>query len=65
MLIRKPNDIPSSEITPKPAFMNRRTFITGAFATRAALAGGFSLREHLDRDGGFVEADGAKLSGIV
>ena len=65
MLIKKPNDIPSSEITPKSAFMNRRKFITGAIATGAALAGGFYLREELDRDGDAVEADGGKLAGII
>jgi sulfoxide reductase catalytic subunit YedY len=32
MLIKKSNDIPSSEITPKSAYLNRRTFMTGAAA---------------------------------
>ena len=35
MLIKKPSDIPSSEITPKGLYLNRRTFLAGA----AALAG--------------------------
>jgi sulfoxide reductase catalytic subunit YedY len=40
MLIRKPNDIPSSEITSKPVYMDRRKFMTAAAATGvAALAG--------------------------
>ena len=40
MLIGKPNDIPSSEITPKSAYLNRRTFMAAAAATGvAALAG--------------------------
>jgi methionine sulfoxide reductase catalytic subunit len=65
MLIKKPNDIPSSEITPKSAFMNRRKFITGAVATGAALASGFYLRSELIHDGLAVEADGAKLTGIT
>lgn len=40
MLIRKPNDIPSSEITPKSAYLTRRTFMAAAAATGvAALAG--------------------------
>jgi sulfoxide reductase catalytic subunit YedY len=30
MLIKKSNEIPSSEITPKSAYLNRRTFMTGA-----------------------------------
>src|SRR5580704_10798710 len=66
MLIKKPSDIPSSEITPKSTYMNRRTFIVGAAAAGAALAGGFYLREHLDSsDTSSVQANGAKLSGIV
>lgn len=64
MMIKKPADIPSSEITPKPAYMNRRKFIAGAAAAGAALAGGFYLRNHLDSDN-TVHAGGAKLSGIV
>ncbi|HEY6350702.1 MAG TPA: protein-methionine-sulfoxide reductase catalytic subunit MsrP [Candidatus Angelobacter sp.] len=64
MLIKKPTDIPSSEITPKSAFLNRRKFITGAAATGAAIAAGLYLR---GMDGGKAEAagTGAKLAGIV
>ena len=64
MLIKKPSDIPSSEITPKPVYMSRRNFIVGAAATGAALAGGFYLREHSGSDSP-VQANGMKLSGIV
>ena len=64
MLIKKPSDIPSSEITPKPVYMSRRNFIVGAAATGAALAGGFYLREHMGSDSA-VQANGMKLSGIV
>ncbi len=65
MMIKKPSDIASSEITPKSTYVNRRKFITGAAATvGAALAGGFYLRNHLD-SGATVHAGGAKLSGIV
>ncbi len=40
MLIRRSNDIPSSEITPKSAYRNRRAFMTGAVIVgTAALAG--------------------------
>jgi methionine sulfoxide reductase catalytic subunit len=63
MLIKKPGDIPSSEITSKSNFLNRRQFLTSAAAAGAALAGGFYLRNR-----GFsehVEASGQKLSGIV
>jgi sulfoxide reductase catalytic subunit YedY len=64
MLIKKPGDIPSSEITPKPAYLSRRKFIAGAVATGAALAGGFYLRDHMD-SATTVHAGGMKLSGIV
>src|ERR1043166_8649662 len=65
MLIKKPADIASSEITPKSSYMDRRKFITGAAATvGAALAGGYYLRNHLDSNS-TVHAGGAKLSGIV
>jgi methionine sulfoxide reductase catalytic subunit len=64
MLIKKPDDIPSSEITPKQSYLTRRKFIAGAVATGAALAGGFYLREHLDNST-TVHAEGQKLSGIV
>ncbi|HTR66873.1 MAG TPA: protein-methionine-sulfoxide reductase catalytic subunit MsrP [Terriglobales bacterium] len=40
MLIKKPADIPSSEITPKSLYLNRRKFLAGvAVAGTAALAG--------------------------
>src|SRR6266700_4995395 len=64
MLIKKPNDIPSSEITPKPAYLNRRQFIIGAAAAGAAIGGGLYLRSR-DAMQGTVEASGAKLTGIV
>ena len=63
MLIKKPGDIPSSEITPKPAYLSRRKFIAGAAAAGAALAGGFYLRNHMESEP--VHAGGVKLSGIV
>ncbi len=71
MLIKKPNDIPSSEITSKSNYLNRRRFMTGALATGAALASGLYLR-HRDNQitmPGSVEAWSAgnaeKVSGIV
>jgi methionine sulfoxide reductase catalytic subunit len=63
MLIKKPSDIPSSEITSKSGYLSRRKFMAGAAATGAALAGGFFLRNHLDNEP--VHAAGMKLSGIV
>src|SRR5207237_8641875 len=38
MLIKKPSDIPSSEITPKSVYMDRRRIMTGATLFGAALA---------------------------
>jgi sulfoxide reductase catalytic subunit YedY len=64
MLIKKPTDISSSEITPKSAYLNRRKFITGAAATGAAIAAGLYLRNSASRSAGTVEAS-TKLSGIV
>ncbi|HWR13904.1 MAG TPA: protein-methionine-sulfoxide reductase catalytic subunit MsrP [Terriglobales bacterium] len=47
MLIKKPSDIPSSEITPRETYLNRRKFITGV-----ALAGGaVLLGKYLDSHG--------------
>ena len=63
MLIKKPSDISSSEITPKSNYVNRRKFMAGAIATGAALAGGYYLRTSGSDEA--VAADGAKLSGIV
>ena len=40
MLIKKQSDIPSSEITPKSLYMDRRRFMTGATLFGAALATG-------------------------
>src|SRR5438270_13661993 len=64
MLIKKPSDIPSSEITSKETYLNRRKFITGAVAAGAALAGGFYLREHVGSSE-IIHAQGQKLNGVV
>src|SRR5262245_7294563 len=64
MLIKKPNDIPLSQVTPKSKYLSRRSFITGAAAAGAAVAGGLYLR-HADSIVENVEADGAKLTGIT
>jgi methionine sulfoxide reductase catalytic subunit len=36
MLIKKPSDIPYSEVTPKAVYMNRRTFLAGVAAATGA-----------------------------
>src|SRR5579883_1030459 len=43
MLIRKPGDIPYSEVTPKSAYRNRRAFMAGAAAAGATLLAGKGL----------------------
>jgi sulfoxide reductase catalytic subunit YedY len=63
MLIKKPSDIPSSEITSKSNYMNRRRFITGTAVTGAALAAGYYLRNS-GHTAETVEAS-AKLTGVV
>lgn len=45
MFIKKPSDIPSSEITPKRLFMSRRGFLAGAGALTGALAAGGALHK--------------------
>jgi sulfoxide reductase catalytic subunit YedY len=62
MLIKKPANIASSEITPKRAYLNRRTFMAGAAAAGAALLAGRKLLEVGD-PAQTVQA-GAKLSTI-
>jgi sulfoxide reductase catalytic subunit YedY len=62
MLIRKPADINSSEITPKETYFNRRKFLGGAAIAGVAAATGVGLKELL-RPSSVVEA-GAKIDGI-
>jgi sulfoxide reductase catalytic subunit YedY len=45
MLIKEPADIPSSEITDRKLYVNRRQFILGAAGAGAALAAGIAVRE--------------------
>lgn len=60
MLIRKPADIPSSEITPKSVYLNRRKFMGGAAATAAAALVAKSIGEVISPSER-VEASGTKL----
>jgi sulfoxide reductase catalytic subunit YedY len=62
MLINKPTDVASSEITPKRAYLSRRTFIAGAAATGASLLAGRKLLE-MESPAQIVQA-GAKLSTV-
>ena len=48
MLIRKPNDIPSSEITSQSVYLNRRNFISGAAAAGAMALGADRVGQLVD-----------------
>ncbi len=65
MLIKKPGDIPSSEITPKELFLNRRKFLAGTALAGAAAVAGIGLKE-ISAPSTVVHADtpGAKIDGI-
>ena len=63
MLIGKPHDIPSSEITPRSLYLNRRKFLAGAAAAGAVALAGRAAGELLRP--GIVYADGAKLNVTV
>jgi methionine sulfoxide reductase catalytic subunit len=56
MLIKKPCDIPSSEITPKSAYLSRRSFMAGAAAVSAVGLGGNRIARILE-PGQIVAAD--------
>ena len=61
MLIKKPEDIPSSEITPRETYMNRRIFLTGVGVLGAAALAGKGL-DVLMREERVLAAD-RKLAG--
>src|ERR1019366_6123493 len=65
MLIKKPADIPSSEITPPSLYLNRRKFLAGT-ALAGAAAGGGIAPEEMAAASAVVRADtpGAKIDGI-
>ena len=64
MLIKKPGDIPHSEVTPKSVYMNRRNFLAGvAAATGAATLGARSVSDWLEP--ARVFADETKLGPLV
>jgi sulfoxide reductase catalytic subunit YedY len=62
MVIKQSSDIPSSEITSKSVYLNRRRFLTGAAVAGAAAAAGFAFRE-LGSPSMVSEAN-AKIDGI-
>src|SRR5579872_1836669 len=61
MLIKKPSDILSSEITPKSLYINRRKFMAGASFFGAALAAGAYEFSKMTSSSEVVHA-GAKLT---
>ena len=65
MLIGKPAAIPSSEITPKATFLNRRNFLAGAAIASAVAATGVALRDLADLvDPSFTAQANAKIDGL-
>ncbi len=62
MLIKKPSDILSSEITARSLYLNRRQFITGAALAGAAAVAGVGLREVGAPS--MVAAANAKIDGL-
>jgi methionine sulfoxide reductase catalytic subunit len=63
MLIRKPADIKSSEITDQKVYLNRRLFIRGAILAGSATATGFLYRE-LNPPSAVVE-ERPRIAGLV
>jgi sulfoxide reductase catalytic subunit YedY len=64
MLIRKPSDIPSSEITSKADYLNRRNFIAGATAAGTLALGAERLARVIEPDS-HVLADTTKLQTVT
>jgi methionine sulfoxide reductase catalytic subunit len=62
MLIKKAEDLRSSEITPKDLYLNRRKFLAGAVAASAAAVAGVGLSEILSPS--VVASAGNKIDGI-
>jgi sulfoxide reductase catalytic subunit YedY len=62
MLIKRPSDIKSSEITDKKLYLNRRNFIIAASASGAAIAAGLNVPHWLAASGG--TQTGVKLPNV-
>jgi methionine sulfoxide reductase catalytic subunit len=63
VLIGKPHEIPSSEITPRSVYLNRRKFLASAAAAGAVALAGGAVGDLLRP--GIAYADGAKLNVTV
>ena len=64
MLIKRPDDIPSSEVTPKDVYVNRRLFMKTAIMAGSVAATGGAYRL-LNTPGGGADAPRTKLAGIA
>jgi sulfoxide reductase catalytic subunit YedY len=64
MLIKKAPDIPSSEITPKSLYLNRRKFLAGTAIAGAAAAAGIGLRELASPSVTAVADGNSKIDGV-
>jgi len=65
MLIGKPGAIPSSEITPKATYLNRRNFLAGAAIAGAAAVAGVAFRDLADLvDPSLTAQANAKIDGL-
>src|SRR5438309_7476301 len=62
MLIKKAEDIRSSEITPPDLYLNRRKFLTGTAIVGAAAATGLGLKELVSPS--FAARAGEKIGGL-
>src|SRR5580693_8571899 len=62
MLIKKPADIASSEVTPKSLYLNRRKFLAGTALAGAAAIAGLKFREFLSPS--ITAQANAKIDGI-
>src|SRR5438128_2741727 len=62
MLIKKPSDIKSSEITDQKTYLNRRNFIVAASASGAAIAAGLGIPRWLAASR--AAQGGAKIDGV-
>jgi sulfoxide reductase catalytic subunit YedY len=63
MLIKKSADVPSSEITPKNLYLNRRKFLAGTALAGAAAATGLGFREFVSPS--MTAHANAKIDGIT
>ncbi len=62
MLIGRPAAIPSSEITPKATYLNRRNFLAGAAIAGAAAVAGVAFRDLTAPS--LTALAGAKIDGL-